>query len=98
MSAPSSDRDCRETQRGWRHGWSTPKLIDVSRFPHGVPQFCRNISTSWRAQEPPRRNLLARGVDFGGRGEVTGDVVIPGVKFVDEGGKNTARAKKGGYP
>jgi hypothetical protein len=27
-----------------------------------------------------------------------GDVVTSGVQFVDEGGKNTARTKKDGYP
>ena len=35
-------------------------------------QIFRSTSTSWRAQEPPRSDLLAGGgVDFGGRGEVT---------------------------
>ena len=35
---------------------------------------------------------------FGGRGDVTGDVVTSGVDFVNEGGKNTTRAKKDGDP
>jgi hypothetical protein len=63
-------------------------LSDVCRFPHAVLQLCRSTSTSWRAQEPAR-GRLARGVDFGGRGEVTGDVVTSGVELVDEGGKKT---------
>ena len=44
----------------------------------------------------PRGRLLARDVDLQGRGEGIGDVVMSRVKFVDEGGKNAARAKNQG--
>ena len=57
-------------------------------------QLCRSTSTSWRVQELPCGRLLAHDVDFGGRGEATGDMVTSEVEFVDQGGKNTEE----GYP
>ena len=72
------------------------RSYNVFRFPHARSNSAGN-STSWHAQEPPHGRLLAHVVDFGGRGQVTGDVVTSGVDFVDEGGKNTARATKDGY-
>ena len=69
----------------------------MCRFPHAVLQLCWSTSTSWGAQEPPRGRLLARDVDFGGREELAGDVIKSGFEFVDEGGKNTVRARKDGY-
>jgi hypothetical protein len=71
-------------------------LIRCVQIPHA--RFNSGTSTSWRAQEPPNGRLLAHVVDFGGRGQVTGDVVTSGVDFVNEGGKNTSRATKDGYP
>ena len=50
--------------------------------------------TSWCAQEPLRGRLIARDVELGGREKVTRDVATSEVEFVDEGGKNTARATK----
>ena len=67
----------------------------------GSPMRCSN-SAGVPRQAGARKNphvvvLLARDVDFGGREELAGDVVKSGVEFVDEGGKNTVRAKKDGY-
>jgi hypothetical protein len=66
------------------------------------PMRCSNSADVPR-QAGVRRNLHALvsspvAWTLEGRGEVTGDGVTSGVGFVDEGGKNTARAKKGGYP
>ena len=73
---------------------ATRRSSDVTRFPHGAPILPAGVPR----QAGARKNLHARGVGFGGRGDVTGDVVTSGVDFVDEGGKNTTRAKKDGYP
>ena len=90
LSAPSSDRDCRGKQHGWRRAWPTPKRIDAH-------PMCPDSPMRAPILQDPRGRLLARDVDIGGREEVTGEVVTSGVEPVGEGGKNTACTTKDGY-